>query len=192
MLGRAAARTIEAQAYATLVANPTMGDGTALFHADHGNLAGSGAAPTVATVDAGRQAMALQTDISGNDYLDLRPSIALCPVSLGGTLRVLNAAEFNPNNSPGSTSGNSTMEPNIVRGMLNDIVDSPRLSGNGWYLLADPMEAPVIEVVFLDGNDQPFLEMEEGFSVDGARYKVRLDFGVGAVGYVGAYRNAGA
>ena len=192
MLGRAAARTIEQQAYATLVANPTMGDGTALFHADHGNLAASGAAPTVTTVDAGRQAMAMQTDISGNDYLDLRPSIALCPVSLGGTFRVLNAAEFNPNNAPGSTSGANTMEPNIVRGMFSDVIDSPRLSGNGWYLLADPMEAPVIEVVFLDGNHQPFLEMEEGFTVDGARYKVRLDIGVGAVGYVGAYRNAGA
>jgi hypothetical protein len=191
-LGRAAARTIEAQAYSTLVANPTMSDGTALFHADHGNLAGTGAAPTVATIDAGRQAMASQMDISGNDYLDLRPSIALCPLSLGGTFRVINAAEYNPSNSPGSTTGASTMEPNSVRGLLTDIVDSPRLAGNGWYLFADPMEAPVIEVVFLDGNDQPFLEMEEGFTVDGARYKVRLDFGVGAVGYAGAWRNAGA
>lgn len=192
MLGRAAARTIEAQAYSTLVANPTMSDGTALFHADHGNLAGTGAAPTVATIDAGRQAMASQMDISGNDYLDLRPAIALSPLSLGGTFRAINAAELNPNNSPGSTSGNSTNEPNIVRGLLSDIVDSPRLSGTAWYLLADPMEAPVIEVAFLDGNDMPYLEMEDGFTVDGARYKVRLDVGVAAVGYSGAYKNAGA
>ena len=192
MLGRAAARTIEAQAYSTLVANPTMSDGVALFHADHGNLAGTGAAPTVATIDAARQAMASQMDISGNDYLDLRPTIALCPLSLGGTIRVINAAEFNPSNSPGSTSGKSTMEPNSVRGLLTDIVDSPRLSGTAWYLLADPMEAPVIEVAFLDGADMPYLEMEDGFTVDGARYKVRLDVGVGAVGYAGAYKNAGA
>ena len=192
MLGRAAARTIEAQAYAKLVSNPTMSDGIALFHADHGNLAASGAAPTVETVSAGEDAMALQTDINGNDYLDIAPSIALCPRSLRRTFAILNTAEYNPDNAPGDTSGKNTMEPNTVRGAFDEVIGTPRLSGSAWYLLADPAEAPVIEVVFLDGNDQPFIDMEEGFSVDGAKYKVRLDFGVDAVGYVGGYKNAGS
>ena len=190
-LGRAAARTIESAVYAKLVANPTMGDGVALFHADHGNLAGSGAAPTVATIDAGRQAMAIQTDVSGNDYLDIRPSIALCPVSLGGELRVLNSAEYDVDKAPGSTSGKNIYTPNRVRGLFADIVDSPRLSGTAWYMVADPMDAPALEVVFLDGNETPYLEMQDGFSVDGVRYKVRLDFGVGVVDYRGIYKNAG-
>jgi hypothetical protein len=78
-----------------------------------------------------------------------------------------------------------------VRGLFGEIVDTPRLSGTRRYLFADPNEAPVLEVAFLDGNDAPFLDMEEGFSVDGARYKVRLDFGIAAIDYRGAIRNAG-
>ena len=191
-LGRAAARTVESAVYAKLVANPTLSDSVALFHASHGNLAGTGAAPTVTTIDAGRQAMAIQTDVGGNDYLDIRPSIAVVPVSLGGEFRVLNAAEYDVNVSPGSTTGKNTMTPNRVRGLLTDIVDSPRLSGNAWYLFADPVLAPVLEVVFLDGNESPYIELQNGFTVDGAAYKVRLDFGVGVVDYRGAYKNAGA
>lgn len=191
-LARAAARTIESSVYSTLVSNPTMSDGVALFHADHGNLAGAGAAPSVATIDAGRQAMAQQMDISGNDYLDIRPAIAVVPVSLGGEFRVLNAAEYDMDKSPGSTTGKNIMTPNRVRGLLQDIVDSPRLSGNAWYLVADPSEAPSLEVVFLNGNTAPYIESQMGFEVDGVRYKVRLDFGVGVVDYRGAYKNAGA
>ena len=45
---------------------------------------------------------------------------------------------------------------------------------------------------FLDGNQNPYLELQNGFDVDGARYKVRLDYGVAAVDYRGAVTNAGA
>jgi hypothetical protein len=31
------------------------------------------------------------------------------------------------------------------------VVDTPRLSGNIWYMFADPNEEPVLEVAFLDG-----------------------------------------
>ncbi len=48
-LGRAARRSIEADVYALLALNsgagPTMGDGNALFHSSHGNVAGTAADP---------------------------------------------------------------------------------------------------------------------------------------------------
>ena len=189
-LGRAGKRTIEAMVYALLAQNsgagPTMPDGLALFHATHGNLAGSGGAPTVTTVDVGRQAMASQRDVSGNEFLDLRPAVALSGLSQGGTLRTINAAEFDTEVS------NKFQVPNRVRGLFRDVVDTPRISGNSWMLFADPSEAPVIEVAFLDGIDEPYLEMQNGFDVDGVRWKVRLDVGVGAVDFKGAYRNVGA
>jgi hypothetical protein len=50
----------------------------------------------------------------------------------------------------------------------------------------------VIEVAFLDGQDAPFLDQEEGFTVDGTRWKVRLDFGIAAVDWRGVVRNNGA
>lgn len=184
-LGRAARRSVEADAYAMLVANPVMADGFALFSTEHANLGTSGV-PTVVAFDEARSLMAKQKDISGNDFLDLRPSIWLGPVSLGGTARVINDAQYDPDTA------NKLQRPNMVRGLVSDVVDSPRLSGNGWYMLASPGEAPVIEVAFLDGQDTPFLDSEEGFDVDGVRWKVRLDYGLAVIDYRGAVYNAGA
>lgn len=188
MLGRAAARTVEATVYALLAENsglgPVMADGKTLFHADHGNIGQAGAL-SVATIEDARVLMASQKDVSGNDYLDLRPSVLLVPMGLGGTARVINQAEYDPD-----TSG-KLQRPNMVRGLFSDIIDTPRLAGTRFYLFANSGDAPVIEVAFLDGNQTPYLEMQEGFDVDGARYKVRLDFGVAAIDYRGAVTNAG-
>lgn len=188
MLGRAAARTVEADVYALLALNsgagPTMGDGKTLFHADHGNIT-TGAAITMAALDLDRVAMASQKDVSGNDYLDLRPAVLLVPIGLGGTARSINDAQYDPDTA------NKLQKPNIVNGLFRDIVDTPRMTGTRRYLFADPSEAPVLEVAFLDGNQNPYLELQNGFDVDGARYKVRLDYGVAAVDYRGAVTNAG-
>jgi ATP-dependent protease ClpP protease subunit len=186
--GRASKRTVEADVYAMLALNsgagPTMEDGKALFHADHGNLT-TAAALSMAALDLDRVAMASQTDVGGNDFLDLRPAVLLVPLALGGSARVINGAQYDPDTA------NKLQRPNMVNGLFRDIVDTPRLSGTRRYLFADPAEAPVLEVVFLDGNDTPYVESENGFSVDGTRWKVRLDFGVGAVDYRGAVMNAG-
>lgn len=189
MLGRAAARTVEADVYAMLALNaglgPVMGDAKTLFHADHGNI-GVGAAISVVSIDADRVLMASQKDVSGNDYLDLRPAVLLVPIGLGGTARVINSAQYDPDTA------NRLQKPNIVNGLYRDIVDTPRLTGTRRYSFADATEAPVLEVAFLDGAQEPYLEVQDGFDVDGARYKVRLDYGTAAVDYRGAVTNAGA
>jgi hypothetical protein len=140
----------------------------------------------MASVDADRVLMASQRDVSGNDYLDLRPAVLLVPIGLGGTARSINDAQYDPDTA------NKLQKPNVVNGLYRDIVDTPRLSGTRRYSFVDPVEAAVLEVAFLDGNQDPYLEMQDGFDVDGARYKVRLDYGVAAVDYRGAVTNAGA
>lgn len=188
MLGRAARRTIEVDVYALLALNsglgPAMEDGKTLFHADHGNI-GSGSALAVAGIEADRVLMASQKDVSGNDYLDLRPHCLLVPIGLGGTARVINNAEYDPDTA------NKLQMPNKVRGLFSDIVDTPRLAGTRRYLFADHMDAPVIEVAFLDGAQEPVLEQMAGWTVDGTQHKARLDFGVAAIDYRGAVTNAG-
>ena len=82
--------------------------------------------------------------------------------------------------------------PNVVRGMFDRIVGTTRLSGTRRYMFADPNIVPTIEVVFLDGNQQPFLESRNGWTIDGVEWKVRLDYGVGAIDYRGALTDAGA
>jgi ATP-dependent Clp endopeptidase proteolytic subunit ClpP len=187
-LGRAGRRTIEAAVYALLAENsglgPVMSDDKTLFHADHGNIGQAGAI-SVTTIEDGRVKMALQTDHTGNEFLDLRPTVFLCPLSLGGQARVINDAQYDPDTA------NKMQRPNMVRGLFRDVVDTPRLTGTRNYMFADPAEAPVIEVAFLDGNQEPVVEQQAGFTVDGTQYKVRLDFGVAAVDYRGAVTNAG-
>lgn len=187
MMGRAAARTIGNDVYAVITANAAMADGVVIFHADHNNLAGSGAAPTVATVGAARSAMRLQTDVDGNDALDIRPAIILGPVALEDTLNVLMASETDPAQS-------NSKKPNAVRNAAMVVTD-PRLdtaSTTVWYMFANPADVPVVEVAFLDGNENPFLESENGFTIDGVRWKVRLDYGTDSIDYRGGYKNPGA
>jgi ATP-dependent protease ClpP protease subunit len=185
-LGQAAARSVEADAIAALVANAALSqDGVALFHASRKNL-GTAAVSSVASFDEARSLMALQTNVGGNDFLDLRPAIWLGPTALGGTARVVNDSQYDPD------SANKLQRPNMVRGLVQEVIDTPRLTGTAWYLLADKDICPTVEVAFLDGNQTPFLDLQQGFSVDGAQWKVRLDYGVAAVDYRGAVRNAGA
>ena len=189
MLARAAKRTIEADVYALLALNaglgPVMSDGKTLFHADHGNISATGAM-SVAVFDDVRVKMSAQMDVSGNDYLDLRPSLLLVPSALKGEAIVINGAEYDPDTA------NKLQRPNKVRGQYSDIIDTPRLSGTRFYSLASAMDAPVLEVAFLDGQQEPFLELQNGFDVDGGRYKVRLDFGIAAIDHKGAVTSAGA
>lgn len=187
-LGRAAKRTVEADVYATLALNsglgPTLDDGLTLFHATHGNIT-TGAAISMLAIDADRVAMKSQLDVGGNDFLDLMPAVLLVPVGLGGTARSINDGQYDPDTA------NKLQKPNVVKGIFRDIVDTPRLTGTRRYLFANPTEAPVLEVAFLDGNSEPFLESEMGFDVDGSRWKVRLDYGVAGIDYRGAVTNAG-
>lgn len=182
MLGRAGSRTVEAAAYALLASNPAMSDGFALFSNDHGNLEAAGA-PSVTTVDAARVKLGSQKDVSKNDVLDLKPAVFLSGLVYGSTARTVNAAEYDPD------ANNKLQRPNAVRGLFRDIVDTARITDSKWYLFADPNEAPVIEVAFLEGEDTPFLDQQEGFTVDGTRYKARLDFGTAVIDYRGAVRN---
>ncbi len=192
MLGRAAARSVENDVYALLNANsgmgPTMADTNPLFHVSRNNVAADGDM-SVTTIDDARVKMASQLDVGGNDYLDLRPAVLVCSTGSGGTARVINSAEYDPD-----TSG-KLQRPNMVRGLFSDVVDSPRVAGNSgkrFYLFADPTLAPVFEVAFLDGNQTPFLDFEQGFDVDGSRWKVRLDYGVGVIDYRGAVTAKGS
>lgn len=186
MLGRAAKRTIENRVYALLASNPVLNDGKALFHVDHKNLAGTPAAPSVAALSAGKTAMMSQKDMSDKDFLDIRPDAWLGGIADAEEVRVLIDAKYDPD------AANKLERPNKIRGMVSDVIDTPRISGGEWYLFANPAIAPVIEVVFLDGQSEPTLAMEENFQTAGLSYRVEHPSGVGAIGFEGAYKNAGA
>lgn len=190
MIGRAGRRSVEVDVYAMLALNsgagPTMPDSNPFFHSSRGNVVATGVINSVTSWDAMRILMARQLDVGANDFLDLRPAVWLGPVEQGGLARTINDAQYDTEVS------NKFQVPNRVRGLVRDIVDTPRLSGNAYYLFADPTEAPAFEVAFLDGQSTPFLELQNGFTVDGASFKGRLDYGVAPIDPRGAVRNPGA
>jgi hypothetical protein len=76
-------------------------------------------------------------------------------------------------------------------------ISDPRLDGDDgdetdWYVAADPNQAPTIEVAFLDGNEQPYLEETEEPKNDSLGWKVRHVFGGGVMDHPGLYKNPGA
>lgn len=190
LMGRAAARTVEKDVFAMILLGaglgPVLSDGQTVFHATHNNIAAVAAAPSVLSFDAARVQMASQTDVGGLEIIDVRPSLWLGPLSLEGAAKVVNDSQYDPD------ANNKLQRPNISRGLFSDIVGTPRLTGTRWYAFANPGEEPCYEVGFLDGQETPVLDQQEGFRVDGMSWKVRLDYGVAAVGFRGGVTNAGA
>jgi ATP-dependent Clp endopeptidase proteolytic subunit ClpP len=183
-MGRAAKRTIGNLVYGILNGNPVMQDGTALFATAHGNLATTAGAPAVATLAAGMAAMQIQKDDSGvGTGGGVMPKYVLTPPALWMPTKVAVTSANYP--------GDAGQVANPIRDMFTPISDS-RLTGTAWYLAGDPATTDTIEVTYLDGVEEPFLDQKDGWTVDGTEMKVRLDAGVKALHWRGLYKNVGA
>ncbi|CNH15706.1 Uncharacterised protein [Yersinia intermedia] len=92
--------------------------------------------------------------------------------------------DLSPNQNAGIT--------NTVQNM-GEIIVEPRLdkaSTKAWYV-ASAKGSDTIEVAYLDGMDTPYLEEQQGFTVDGVAWKVRIDAGVAALDYRGLVKSSG-
>jgi ATP-dependent protease ClpP protease subunit len=171
LMGRAAIRTVGDLVYAVLTSNNAMSDGNNLFNTGtHKNQLTAGALST-ARIDEAKTKMRTQKD--GAATLNIRPAHLLTPVALESTARALLEGEFDP----AYTTSNV---PNPVRGLVDVIADA-RLdddSAVNSYMTAGAGMYDTIEVGYLDGNDRPYLEQQQGFTTDGAVFKVRMDAGV--------------
>ena len=165
--------------------NAAMGDGIALFHASHGNLAGAGAAIDVATIGAGRAAMRAQKDLDGATKIDVNPMFLIVPVA-----KQTIAEQFVSVNLLAS----AATSVNPFAGKLT-VIAEPRLddsSAVSWYLSASPASWDVIALVFLEGELGPTVESRISFDVDGLEIKVRHDVVAKVVDFRGLYKNPGA
>ena len=187
--GSAAAET-EAQILVDLLtansgAGPTMSDGKALFHADHGNLAGTGAAIDYGTLSAARTALRRTKGIDGTTSISVPARYMLVAPENETNAEKLLLAAYIP-------SGGGDVQVNPMAGKLELLVE-PRLTAAPWYLFADPALGPVLEVSYLQGTGRaPQLKTFEGQDYLGVWFRVVHDFGAGVIGWRGAYRNAGA
>lgn len=181
--GRAAARTEDAVAFDALLANGGNGmklaDGKAFFHADHGNLAGSGGAIAETTVSAARQAVRLQKGV-GDEVLGYAPRILLvgpaqetAAEKFVAVVTAANQEDFNP-----------------FAGKLQVVV-SARITDNSWRLFTDPNELAAFVYGYLRDAEAPMVSQHEPYNQDGFVWKVLHDFAFGPVDFRAGYKNAG-
>lgn len=179
--GRTVALFEEVAFYAMMLsANTKLSDNKVVFHADHDNLAGAGTAITVAAVGAGRAAMRKQKSLDGNP-INIGPSILLV-----GPDKETEAQQFL---APLVVNAQANVNP--IAASLSSVV-SGQLTGNAWYLFANPADAPVYKWGFLDGYEAPRIRLDEPFGTQGLAMTVEHDFGVGATDFRGGYKNPGA
>jgi phage major head subunit gpT-like protein len=186
LFGTAAATLESDVVWGIVTANPAMGDGVALFHANHKNLAGTGTALDVTNLGKGRTAMAKQTGLDGKTVINIRPVFLVVPSSLELTAEQLIAQNLVPAKS-------ADVVPTSIRSL--SVIAEPRLDpASGavpWYLFASPSAIDTIEYAYLEGQDGVYIETRMGFDVDGIEIKARLDFGAKAIDWRGLYRNPG-
>jgi hypothetical protein len=192
MQGMAMRRKINKVAYATLTSNPTMSDGVALFHASsHGaNLDATALSATdPAPLNVGFFVMGQQTGLSGTGViLGLRPRFLIIPSILAPTAYQMTASMASP-----AASGNSGIAnqygPNGNRRL--QVIEEPQLdafSSTAWWLAADSSQVDTVEITFLQGEESPVLERQDGFEVDSVKYKIRQTFATKAIDYRGLYQ----
>ncbi|OWK91022.1 peptidase S14 [Pseudomonas aeruginosa 148] len=190
-MGMAAKATIGDLVYAILTSNPVLSDGKALFHADHKNLqTGASSALSIESLSKAKTQMATQkTEVEGGKprTLNIRPAFVLTPVALEDKAKqIIRSASV-----PGAES-NSGIE-NPIRNFA-EVIGEPRLDDNSAtaYYLAARQGSDTIEVAYLDGNELPYMEQQQGFTVDGVATKVRIDAGVAPLDFRGLQKSNGA
>lgn len=176
--GAAAAATEADQLVALLLSNPVMGDGKALYHSGHKNLATTAAAVNRGSLDAARLAMRKQTQLDGT-LINVSPTHILVSPEIESQVETALATV-----NPGVVS-----DVNPWSNKLQVLVE-PRLSGTAWHLFDSKL--PVFEVAYLASAPGPQITSRDGWEVLGREFRVVLDFGCGAVEWRSTYKNAGS
>lgn len=138
---------------------------------------------------------ALQTKPDGTP-LGVMPAILLVPRALRATATTLMAAA--PTAAAQSTATTTLHNPwaGMFQVVSSVYLQSSAITGysaTAWYLLADPMNIPTIEVAFLDGIETPTVETSE-FEFDrlGLSMRAYMDWGCNKQEYRGGVKLKGA
>ncbi len=175
-LGRGGALKLNDVFWAEFLSN------AAFFTAGNNNYAdGVG---TALGIDALTQAETMfldQTDPDGHP-LAVAPVILLVPNGLYvPATQIMNSTELR---DPSSTKKTPVSNPHAgkFRPVRSSYLSNPKYtgaSGLAWYILADPADMPVVEVAFLNGQQQPTVESADAdFNNLGIQMRGYHDFGV--------------
>jgi hypothetical protein len=204
--GRAAGRGLAKFAARTLLeGNANTFDGQPLFGTAHANL-GTGAGSVFGGNNLKVAITALSTQTVLNQFMTMDATMLVVPPALQWDARqLLNSAVVAITGTPAANAVIERGTENVLRGALDIVVEPFLTSATAYYVLANPNEAPVIDVAFLNGKQTPDLLVERPvmtnvaggddpyeFEFDVMRYKVRFDYGGAVSRWWGGYKFDGA
>lgn len=168
--------TITNSITAALEDTSNLDDGNPLFVVGGtiDNYVTSGAAPSVSTVNEGYGKI-YRSEKPFSQIAAVEPKYLVVPPELTTTSKVLVAAVSD-------------------RQQILEVVTLPFTSTEGWYLLADPDEAPVLGLLTLMGSRSPlYIERRDApANRDGIAISARLEYRVIRLSRHGAFHNDGA
>lgn len=173
--GAAARRMVNKMVYKVLLDNPTIED-KKLFTTDRNNLNAS-TDLTVAGLGAMKANMAKQTNIGGEEKLNIQPAFLIVPVELEVQAAQLINSVVDPSKS------NATVNP--FANKLTVISDPELTEADAFYLAAAAGYAPTIEVTTLNGVEAPVMESAVQFDTLGIKWRIYLDVGVNLLDFRG-------
>lgn len=179
-LGVSAGQTLLEFVLDMIATNPTIYDSVALFHANHNNLSTTAFGTTTAQYMAMRLKMRQQTELDSGKRLGITPSILLLPGDL-------EEAAFN------AFQRGTEQEPKFATTITPTILAIDYWSDtNNYFALADPTVSPVLEVAFLNGDEEPEVQLQDDpsqgqmFARDVRTYRIKHTYGGAVLDYRGA------
>ena len=186
--------------YSILLANGNMGDGTALFHGDHGNLGSLALSEANLKTVIGK----LEKQKRGNLNLNLRATFLIVNSDLKHkALELVNSSTIvvagDTDTVRGSLNTLTTeslqvrSESRLVNGVTDPVTGTAYAGASTkWYLTASPSQARLIEVGYLAGTGRaPMVRsapLPPGQGRYGIGWDIKLDIGAKALDWRGLQR----
>jgi len=149
--------------------------------------AAAGNALSLTSLKAATTGFRKLTDPDGNP-LGIAPRVLLVPPELEITAAELMSSAL-------LISGNTTKEPsaNVLNGRYRVVVSNYLTSASTWWLAADSVDLPALDVVFLNGQQAPTIEqVAPDYQLLGVAIRGFFDFGVSKAESLSCYRMATA
>lgn len=187
--GESARRLENRLVYDQITGNPTMQDGKALFHADHGNLATTGSALSLPNMGVLRKNMRKQKDLDGKSVLNLSPAYLIVPSDLEQDAYAFTSSNYVPAKlsdvNEFRAGGRTAVEP-IVEPILDEV------STSAWYMAARSGQIDTVEYAYVDGSEGVRTETFASEDIDGVKVRATLDFAAKVIDWRGLQKATGA
>lgn len=187
-IGRGARRGLARTVWAPFINNSVWkGDNKAIFHEDHGNIGTSAYGITAAL--AAKTCMYRQVEPGSAEKLALRPVTVAHPSELYGLVKNVN--DFNPQ-AVEIEAGNAMYGFFKPEGLYENpfMVDA-----NDWMMFADPDEIEIVELAFLNGQQEPQVTLAntvnsgQMFLNGSLQYKISHDYEAVVTDFRGAFKS---